>query len=582
MSRRFPQRLFSSPFRDPSDRMKRSTASVNYSPAPIVSDLTRKSPSAREDWSYLSQCSSDAARRCLPLAEAQRLLCLPLSLIDEGGTETLTVLIAEEQVSGAEEIDFERMRELRFLCGRDVIVETAPGGIVERAILKAYHGSDDRLRLRLEKAEASVGGIGERLQLRGNHDLAPHSEDAVPLLLAGLLERAESLGASDIHLEPTSEGLRLRFRIDGRLRIDTEFSVSRTVGENLLRRIKLLCQLDTTGVGRPQEGGFPFPVGDRMLRLRVSFIPQHFGEKAVLRLLESRTGGSGRGDTLAELGLSSGQERLLRMHLGAASGAILLAGPTGSGKSTLLYAALEHLNAEWRNIVTLEDPVERTLPGINQIEVKKDAGQTFSQLLASLLRQDPDVMMVGEIRDRETGQTALTAAITGHLVLSSVHAGSAVEILPRLLQLGIDSQLLSCSLRLLSAQRLLPLNCTHCRKRAEISEMWRRVLMLGDEYCYSSPGCSVCRGTGVRGRIGVYEFLPLTVRAREALWEAEKKGAAGFREFAQIAREEGYEPLAFAAREAILRGDVSPEKALRALGVPVDLHSQGGISPARF
>ncbi len=519
---------------------------------PVRADPAPECP--RSGFQYLAGCSTAAARRIFSLEHAKRLGCLPLATWCEGECRVVSFLAPGDAPA---DLPF----ELRFITGCEVVIESAERGELELAIASAYCAAEDHLRPRLEAAEKKAGGSIEAPDVL-------RSAEAVPLLFEALLERAAALAASDIHLEPTAAGLQLRFRIDGRLRVDTSFTVSRSVGEQLLRRLKLLARLDTTCDFKPQEGGFSFAVGRRELRLRVSFVPQHHGEKAVLRLLENEPFAREKEECSAfhRLGLSLEQERLLVANLGATSGAVLLSGPTGSGKSTLLYAALEHLNAEWRNIVSLEDPVERTLPGVNQLEVKRDA---MAAMLPALLRQDPDVLMVGEIRDRETGETALSAAITGHLVLSTVHAGSALEILPRLLQLGIGTQLLSCSLRLLVSQRLLPLNCRHCRRPAEIPDLWRRALRLGAAPVLASPGCAACRGTGILGRRGAFEFFPVTARVRERLWSAACEKYS-LDTFAQLAREEGHVPLAFAVREAVLAGDVAPENALKSLGISTE------------
>ena len=498
-----------------------------------------------EGWRALARCSSAEARALLSFAAAERMAVLPLGIHGRGAERFLTLLRAEPASP-------QLIKELQFAVGLEVEIEISRGADIGQAIVAAYQG------------QSYPAGMGRKEVGAGRSE----GEPPVPLLLEGLLHRAIYLDASDVHLESVRSGMRVRFRVDGALREDTGFSIGEEVAADLVRRIKVLCQIGSVAPYRPQEGAFSFECGSKRIRVRASIVRQAQGVKAVLRVLSSGDGSLVSGvDVFSGLGLEPRQVLLLRSHLGAAQGVILSAGPTGSGKSTLLYRALESLNEGSRNIVSLEDPVERIVPGVTQIEVASAEGQTFAELLPVVLRQDPDVILVGEIRERHSGDTAIGAGTTGHLVLSTVHAHGALEALRRLLFMGIQADLVAAAVRLIVGQRLVPKNCKDCLVRRRPKEALVRLFRLNDEQEVACcVGCASCGKSGIVGRIGVYELLPISTKLRTAVVEA--GGSAAFEE---IAAAEGFVPYATQVRARLLEGVVSPRAALQCLGVAPEL-----------
>lgn len=515
-------------------------------------------------WQRLVFCSQQKARALVPHTWAEEHCVLPLQIIHDNGGVLLSALFPDT-------VEPQLLQELRFLCGVEVLGDIAPRASLARAVRAAYRGAAEHLSKTASQAQQ------HNKQEETKHLLLNSlPESPIPELLRSIVERSVSLQASDIHLEPHRESAQLRFRVDGFLRQEKDCALSSVTLQSLARLIKVLCKLDTTKDNEAQDGSFSLEHLDSRLNFRASFIPTIFGEKIVLRHLPEGLTRAVSTDSFAEnpfaaLGLSAEQQQLLRFQLAQDSGVIVLCGPTGSGKSTLLYTALEQLNEGWRNIVTIEDPVERQLAGICQTQVKQSVGLTFRSLLTALLRQDPDVIMVGEMRDLETAETAFTAGITGHLVLSTLHANDCLELFYRLLQLGVQAELLALSLKLAVAQRLLAKNCPHCQQKMPVSESFAKFFKLDPQTSVvSASGCSLCEQTGLSGRIGIFEFLAITPVLRELLRSA--GAGSGFSSLSQelrsVAAEAGYEPLRFRVRDLLLRGIISPQTALRALGLP--------------
>lgn len=328
--------------------------------------------------------------------------------------------------------------------------------------------------------------------------------------VVALLTQANQQRASDIHLEPTISGLSIRLRIDGVLQRLTVISTEESA--KLTTRLKVLAELDIAERRRPQDGQLTLTLHNIPMSFRLSTLPTQYGEKLVLRQIHC----SHRPMTLDELGFSSLDLALFRKILSQPQGLILVTGPTGSGKTATLYSALNHLNSPVVNICSVEDPIEATLPGINQTAVNIKAGLTFDIVLRALLRQDPDIIMVGEIRDKQTASTAFHAAQTGHLVLSTLHTNSASETLSRLSQFGISSYLLASCLQLVIAQRLVRKLCPHCRQR-----YYPKEFCLPDKLCepfhhWQAAGCKHCL-QGYYGRRCVYEMLLVTDEIQQAI-----------------------------------------------------------------
>lgn len=321
---------------------------------------------------------------------------------------------------------------------------------------------------------------------------------------------AARAGASDIHLEPFDSSVRVRFRLDGVLQ--TQLTYPLRLRNAVISRLKILAKLDITERRLPQDGRFAMPVDQQLpLDIRLSVMPSLHGEKAVLRLLNR----SGLAPELSALGLEESDLATFLAALDQPDGLILVTGPTGSGKTTTLYSALQVLNAPDVNIVTAEDPIEYHLPGITQVPIQEDIGLTFAMVLRAFLRQDPDIMMVGEIRDLETAQIAVKAALTGHRVLSTLHAGDAVQTVIRLLDMGLEPFMVASSLRVIVAQRLVRKVCQTCKRTEPIPPEQLQKLGFSEEEVQNmkllrGSGCSNCYHTGYRGRVGLFEVLKVS------------------------------------------------------------------------
>ncbi len=331
------------------------------------------------------------------------------------------------------------------------------------------------------------------------------------LLVQSIQERA-----SDIHIEPQENNLRIRLRIDGMLR---EFPpANRRLQSGVIARIKILADLDIAERRIPQDGRVKFKIMGRSVDVRVSTIPGIYGEKIVMRILD-------QGSTslvLDDLGFDADKLSMLKEKANAANGMILVTGPTGSGKTTTLYSVLNYVNSPALNIITVEDPVEYRLAGINQVQARPGVGLTFASALRSILRQDPDVVMVGEIRDLETAEIAIKAALTGHMVLSTLHTNNSVATIIRLLNMGIDKYLIVSSVTVIVAQRLVRRVCSGCREAYQPSNdiklfMSRQGVDLDQHTYYKGKGCKQCSGSGYWGRFGIHEFLFMDGNIKELI-----------------------------------------------------------------
>ena len=326
--------------------------------------------------------------------------------------------------------------------------------------------------------------------------------------------------ASDIHIEPTENDLKVRFRIDGTLR--SSIFLPKQIHSGVISRIKILSNLKIDESRRPQDGRFHLEIDGKGLDFRVSTLPTINGEKAALRILDKSIGLK----SLHELGLEGNANKIALESIKKPYGMILLTGPTGSGKSTTLYALLSILNQEGVNIITLEDPIEYNIEGVNQSQVKPEIGYSFASGLRSILRQDPDIIMVGEIRDKETADLVTHAALTGHIVLSTLHTNDAIGVIPRLIDMGIDPFLISSSLNLIIAQRLVRKTCKYCREEikidrgiknlieqetAKIPQDQKDALAIKEPYkIYRGKGCKYCNNQGTKGRVAIFEILSMT------------------------------------------------------------------------
>jgi len=434
------------------------------------------------------------------------------------------------------------------------------------------HGADlDAWLARQEEAMSAMSGVlgedGADAEVHHGAEelsLAAISEDAsqVVRLVNSTLYDAFKAGASDIHLESEAAGMAIRYRIDGVLA-----TVGRVRGhalaQEVISRIKVMSDLDISETRVPQDGRFKVAVRSRSVDLRVSVMPSMYGEDAVLRILDKRTLAEGAGALRLEvLGLDEDAIRRIRKLSNEPYGMVLVTGPTGSGKTTTLYAALTEINLGTDKIVTIEDPVEYQLPGVLQIPVNEKKGLTFARGLRSILRHDPDKILVGEIRDPETAQIAVQSALTGHLVFTSVHANSAFDVIGRFKHMGVDPYSFVSALNGIVAQRLVRINCPDCRRPAQPDARLLADSGLAAEapgYAFmAGQGCGTCRGSGFRGRRAIAEFLVLDDGLRELII-----ANAPIRQIKDAARKGGTRLLREAALELVRAGETTLQEINR-------------------
>jgi len=395
------------------------------------------------------------------------------------------------------------LTEVRRALGVPLTVERLGKAEYERRLSENYAVDG----IAADLGEESVGGDFMSLieDMPQTADLLDTGDDApVIRLINSLIAEAVKKRASDIHVEPFESRLSVRLRIDGVLA--EIISLSSRLSPLLVSRIKVMARLDIAEKRVPQDGRISLTLGGRALDVRVSTLPSRHGERVVMRLLDKDQGHL----SIDSLGMDARTLAGFRQALGEPHGIVLVTGPTGSGKTTSLYAGLSLLNDRTRNILTVEDPVEYALEGVGQTQVNAKVGMTFAAGLRAILRQDPDVVMVGEIRDVETAQIAVQASLTGHLVLSTVHTNTAVGAVTRLRDMGVESFLLASTVKAILAQRLVRRLCGHCRTPYEAGDAEREILGLapdGDATLHRAQGCAQCNMTGYGGRIGIHELV---------------------------------------------------------------------------
>lgn len=394
--------------------------------------------------------------------------------------------------------------EARRVVNKPIKVEQMPGEAFERRLSEIYSASGlDAESLALGEEDTDLVGLAEGLPTTA--DLLDAQDDAPMIALINrVIAEAVKLKASDIHIEPYENTLSIRLRIDGVLR--EVLSLPSRVTASLVSRVKVMARLDIAEKRVPQDGRISLALGGKTVDVRVSTLPARFGERVVMRILDKEEAQL----DLDALGMPADMLVKFKTALARPNGVILVTGPTGSGKTTTLYGALTELNDPSRNILTVEDPVEYAVDGVGQTQINPKVGMTFATGLRAILRQDPDIVMVGEIRDVETAEIAIQAALTGHLVLSTVHTNSAVGAVTRLRDMGAEPFLLSSTIAAVIAQRLVRRLCPSC-KEAYIPDAAERRLMLVGEHdditIYRAKGCGRCAGSGYEGRLGVYELV---------------------------------------------------------------------------
>lgn len=428
--------------------------------------------------------------------------------------------------------DFEALNALRFIAEKERLgIEVY---LVSEALfallLKEYSGTDKALEeaiVSLKKGQENTVSVTEEKK----KDAMPEIFQDAPIakLVDVIVKHALDGRASDIHIEPVDNSYRVRFRVDGLLRAALVFPAE--VGKAVISRIKILSNLKIDEKRKPQDGRFRVEESGKFVDLRVSSLPVIDGEKIVMRILDK----SNNLSDLDRLGLWGRNREVLTRKIKEPFGIILITGPTGSGKSTTLYAFLQILNKEERNIITLEDPVEYFMDGVNQSQIRPEIGYTFAAGLRSILRQDPNVIMVGEIRDEETAELAVHAALTGHLVLSTLHTNDAIKGLPRLIDMGAEPFLLAASIQALAAQRLVRRICPNCKEEVKLTAGMlkrleaERAQIPDSEFVaykvekqapikvYKGKGCDMCGRSGYKGRIAIYEVFEVTESAKEII-----------------------------------------------------------------
>jgi general secretion pathway protein E len=442
--------------------------------------------------------------------------------------------------------------EVRRQLGRPLAVAgCAPADfdklLAERYTLAGYAEGSDALAA----AEADLPSAEDLLD----------SADEAPIirLINGLIAEAARQGVSDIHIEPYESALVVRMRADGQLQERHRLPAS--IAAMVVSRVKVMARLDIAERRLPQDGRMGVTLGGKSLDVRVSTLPARSGERVVLRLLDKDNAGI----SLEALGMPPAIERGFRAALTEPNGMVLVTGPTGSGKTTSLYAGLKLLNDGSRNILTVEDPIEYAVDGIGQTQVNAKVGLSFAAGLRAMLRQDPDVVMVGEIRDAETAQIAVQAALTGHLVLSSVHTNDATGAITRLRDFGLEPFLIASTLRAVVAQRLVRRLCPDCRQPAPADPALAALAgMRQDAVDWHAPGCTACGGTGWQGRIGVFELVRVGDDIRALINAGADEAAIAAQAFA------GSADLAEAARGLVRAGTTTLAEAVRVMRAGAD------------
>lgn len=460
--------------------------------------------------------------------------------------------------------------ETRRALGRPLRIETLDQAAFDRRLSQVYAGDP------LSAADGDDLGMPSGLDsliddIPEAADLLDTADDApVIRLINGVIAEAVRAGASDIHLEPYETALTVRMRVDGVLR--EALSLSPRITPLLVSRIKVMARLDIAEKRVPQDGRISLALGGKTLDVRVSTLPARAGERVVLRILDKEQADL----TLGQLGMSDEGLEVFAAALREPNGIILVTGPTGSGKTTSLYAGLSMLNDATRNILTVEDPVEYAVEGVGQTQVNAKVGMTFAAGLRAILRQDPDVVMVGEIRDTETASIAVQAALTGHLVLSTVHTNDAVGAVTRLRDMGVEPFLLASTLRLVVAQRLVRRLCHECRQPEGADRATAKLVGIrSGQTIWRPQGCPHCNQTGYVGRAGLYEMIRIDDRVRRLI-----ASEAGEDAIAAVAFEKGG-LLADRARALVLDGVTSVEEAMRVTrqgtgdGEPVEMKATG-------
>jgi type IV pilus assembly protein PilB len=480
------------------------------------------------------------AVQLIPGQAARRFEAIPIAFADEG-----TLLVAMADPANVRAVD-----DISIMTGHDVRPAVASGEDITAVIARASH-LESAVAEAIEEAEEEEGG--EVTDIRETAEDAP-----VIKLVNSVIAQAVEEGASDVHFQPEGRDMRVRFRVDGILHDAT--TVPRRLIPGVTSRLKIMASLDIAEKRVPQDGRVTLSVGGHSVDIRMNSLPSVRGEKIVLRLLDKEQALL----SLDTLGMQPDALERYQISFGRAYGAVLVSGPTGSGKTTSLYAALNKLNSPEKNVITIEDPVEYQLAGLSQIQVNPRAGLTFAKGLRAIVRADPDVIMVGEIRDTETAQIAIESALTGHLVLSTLHTNDAPGAISRLTEMGIEPFLTASAIDCVVNQRLARVLCTNCKERAMLSAAALRQSGFDVPYdieAYEPRGCARCKYSGYKGRVGLYEVMAMSDELRELA--VERASADVIRD---IAVKQGMRVLVQDGFDKVRTGITSIEEVARVTG----------------
>ena len=475
----------------------------------------------------------------------------PLAALPYAFARRFGVVLDGDAVALREGADPKALIEVRRVVGRPFDIRVVAATEFDR-LLSDHYAMDG------QATAAAAVGMGDELDLLADgiptaEDLLDTADDAPAIrLINGIIADAARNGVSDIHIEPYETGLVIRMRIDGVLRETLRMPAH--VAPVVVSRVKVMARLDIAERRVPQDGRMGLTLGGKLLDVRVSTLPSRAGERVVLRILDKENAGI----NLDALGMDPAVLALLRGAIAEPNGIVLVTGPTGSGKTTSLYASLRLLNDGTRNILTVEDPVEYAVDGVGQTQVNAKVGLTFAAGLRAILRQDPDVVMVGEIRDRETAEIAVQASLTGHLVLSTVHTNDAAGAITRMRDMRVEPFLLASTLRAVIAQRLVRRLCPACRRAVRAEGTVAAMMGVSpDAIVYEAVGCEQCSRTGFKGRVGVYEAIRVDDAVRRMINEGADEDAIAGYAFARGGR------LAQNARRLVEQGVTTAEEAVR-------------------
>lgn len=469
--------------------------------------------------------------------------------------ERLVIPVDEKEgvlwVALEDPLNLEAIEEIQCLTDKKVREVYAPREAIEAAIEFCYHQKENAASALIANLKETT--LDQEVTSEGYDLLAQNADSPVIRLLNLVLTEAIQQGASDIHFDPSEEGLVIRYRIDGVLQL--RHVPPKELQGQLLARIKVLAKLDIAEQRLPQDGRIKLKMGGREIDFRVSTIPVVYGERVVLRILDKSNIVLGLHRLGMPLQLLHQFERLIHLS----EGIILVTGPTGSGKTTTLYSAIQDINSSEVNIMTIEDPVEYKLPNMAQVGVNPKIDLDFAKGLRHILRQDPDIIMIGEIRDKETAEIAIQASLTGHLVLSTLHTNDAPSALTRLVEMGIEPYLLSSTVVGVLAQRLVRAICPHCRESYEPTNLEREQLGIQEpSLFYKGKGCSACFELGYKGRHGIYELMVMNHPVKQQIL---KSGDAA--ELFEVALSQGMVPLRQQGAHLVLQGITTSSEVLR-------------------